>query len=503
MSATPPNSIFFSKVLRRLAITLLFLLLAGLVVIVFIPNTWLRELAGNKGSALLGREIAIDGDINIAWDWTTPKVSLHKLRIANLAESKDKDMLAIESLDFEVKIWKLFLAELNLPTLSLVKPKIILEKFTESHKNWDFPLFSKAHIASEAVLPNDRNSFPIIGSLSITEGQLTYRDMPKQLATQLTIASAKGGEGHEKDMYSVTGQGTLQNKPFSILAKGGSLSMLRNNTQPYPLKLNINMGNTRVNLEGTFSDPVLMTGVNAQLDLSGDNLADLFYLTGIPLPPTSPYKLSGHLQKQNGIWGFHDFKGQVGDSDLSGELTYDISKQRGLVKAELVSQLLDMKDLAGFIGATPTAGTLSAEQKAQAERKKASPHLLPDVPINLTRLRAADMNVRLKANRIKAPDLPINDLDIGFNIENGVLKMDPFNFGVAYGTISGSLILNGQKDIPIIQSDLLIKRLSFKQFFAKTQFEPLSAGYFGGRLQLKVAGVSLAEALATSNGRVI
>ncbi len=503
MSNTRPDSIGFSKIFRWLSITLLFLFLAGFVVIVFMPNTWLRELAGNKGSALLGRELAIDGDIHIAWDWTTPKVSLHQLRIANPPESKDKNMLTIDTLTFEIKIWKLFLAELNLPSISLVKPKIILEKYSDTNKNWDFPLFSRAHIAGDAVLPNGRNSFPIIGSLSITEGQLTYRDMPKQLATQLTIVSAKGGEGHENDIYSVTGQGTLQNKPFFIQAKGGSLSMLRKNTQPYPLTLNISMGSTRVNLEGTFADPVQMVGVDAQLDLRGDNLADLFYLTGIPLPPTPPYKLAGHLQKLDGIWGFHHFQGQVGDSDLSGELSYDISKDRGLIKAELVSQLLDMKDIAGFIGATPTEGTLSPAQKAQAEQLKTSPRLLPDVPINLIRLRAADMNIRLKANQIKAPDLPLNNLDFGFNIENGVLTMDPFNFGIANGAISGSLILDGRKDIPIIQSDLLIKRLSFKQFFAKTQFEPLSSGYFGGRLQLKGNGSSLANVLATSNGRII
>ena len=243
-----PDSIHFSKVYRWLGITLLILFLVGFAVIVFIPNTWLRELADNKGSVLLGCELAIDGDINIVWDWTTPKVTLHQLRIANLSESKDKNMLVIDTLTFEIKIWKLFLAELNLPSLSLIKPKIILEKFTETKNNWDFPLISKAHITGEAVLPNDRNSFPIIGSLSITEGQLTYRDRPKQLATQLTIVSAKGGEGHENALYSVIGQGTLQNKPFSIQAKGGSLSMLRNNSLPYPLTLNVNMGSTHVGL---------------------------------------------------------------------------------------------------------------------------------------------------------------------------------------------------------------------------------------------------------------
>lgn len=502
MSNIIPTSTRLSAVLRWIGIILLFLFLAGFAVIFFMPGDWLRDMAGTKGSALLGREFAIDGDINIDWDWTTPKVFLHKVRIANIPESRDPDMVAIDEINFQIRIWKLLLAELNLPSLSFIKPKIILEKFTAANKNWDFPLLSGANMASKAVLPEDRYNFPVIGLLSVDKGKLTYRDNPKKLAIILDIDTAQGGAGSQKDMYKLSGQGTLQDKPFSLQAKGGSLSMLRNNTAPYPLALTIKMGSTSMGIEGTFADPVQMAGVDAQLNLRGNNLADLFYLTGIPLPPTPPYKLSGHLQKKNQIWAFEKFKGQVGDSDLSGDLTYDIKSERGFVKANLVSQLLDMDDLAGFIGATPSKGTMSPEQKAQAERDKSNPRLLPDVPINLTRLRAADMDVRLKANQINAPDWPINNLDIGFNLQKGVLRLDPLNFGVANGTISGSLILDGQKNVPLIQSDLLIKRLSLKQFFTNPQFESLSAGHLGGRLKVKGNGRSLADVLATSDGRI-
>jgi uncharacterized protein involved in outer membrane biogenesis len=502
MSNTTPTSTRLSAVLRWIGIILLFLFLAGFAVIFFMPGDWLRDMAGTKGSALLGREFAIDGDINIDWDWTAPKVFLHKVRIANIPESKDPDMVAIDEINFQIRIWKLLLAELNLPSLSFIKPKIILEKFTATNKNWDFPLLSGANMASKAVLPEDRYNFPVIGLLSVDEGKLTYRDNPKKLAITLDIDTAHGGAGSQKNMYKLSGQGTLQNKPFSIQAKGGSLSMLRNNTAPYPLALTIKMGSTSMGIEGTFADPVQMAGVDAQLNLRGNNLADLFHLTRIPLPPTPPYKLSGHLQKKNQIWAFEKFKGQVGDSDLSGDLTYDSNSERGFVKANLVSQLLDMDDLAGFIGAAPSKGTMSPEQKAQAERDKSNPRLLPDVPINLTRLRAADMEVRLKANQINAPDWPINNLDIGFNLQKGVLRLDPLNFGVANGTISGSLILDGQKNVPLIQSDLLIKRLSLKQFFTNPQFESLSAGHLGGRLKVKGNGRSLADVLATSDGRI-
>ena len=495
MPNTNSTSTRLKVILRWIGITLLVSLLAGFVVIFFMPSDWLRNMANKTGSALLGREFAIEGDINIDWDWTTPQVSIHKLRIANLPESKNPNMVAIDEIDFQIRIWKLLKAELNLPKLKFTKPKIILEEFSATKKNWDFPTGDKS--------PDERSDFPVIGLLTIDEGKLTYRDHPKKLAVKLDIDTARGsGLESKKDMYKLSGQGILQDQPFSLQATGGSISTLRNTEKPYPLTFDLKMGSTRIDMEGTISDPAQMSGMNAQLNLQGNNLADLFYLTQIPLPPTPPYKLSGRLQKQKEIWKFQKFKGKVGDSDLSGDLTYDTKREPGFVKANLVSQLLQMDDLAGFIGATPSEGTLSPEQKAQAEREKASPRLLPDVPIDLTRLRATDMEARFKGKKITGTKFPFNDLDIGFNLQKGVLHLDPFNFGIADGTISGTLVLDGQKDVPQVQSDLLIKRLSLKQFFTDPKFESLSAGHFGGQLKVKGNGRSLAEVLATSNGRI-
>jgi uncharacterized protein involved in outer membrane biogenesis len=495
MPNTNSTSTRLKVILRWIGITLLVSLLAGFAVIFFMPSNWLRNMVNTTGSALLGREFAIEGDINIDWDWTTPQVSIRKLRIANLPESKNPNMVAIDEIDFQIRIWKLLKAELNLPKLKFTKPKIILEEFSATKKNWDFPTGDKS--------PDERSDFPVIDLLTIDEGKLTYRDHPKKLAVKLDIDTARGSELEaKKDMYKLSGQGILQDQPFSLQATGGSISTLRDTEKPYPLTFDLKMGSTRIDMEGTISDPAQMSGMNAQLNLQGNNLADLFYLTQIPLPPTPPYKLSGRLQKQKEIWKFQKFKGKVGDSDLSGELTYDTKREPGFVKANLVSQLLQMDDLAGFIGATPSEGTMSPEQKAQAEREKASPHLLPDAPIDLTRLRATDMEARFKGKKFTGTRFPFNDLDIGFNLQKGVLHLDPFNFGIADGTISGNLVLDGQKDVPQVQSDLLIKRLSLKQFFTDPKFESLAAGHIGGQVKIKGNGRSLAEVLATSNGRI-
>jgi len=495
MSDTKSTSPTWKVILRWIGITLLVSLLAGIAFLFFMPSDWLRNIINKTGSAALGREFAIEGAIDIDWDWTAPNVSVHKLRIANLPESKNPNMVAIDEIDFQIRIWKLLKAELNLPKLNFTKPNIVLEEFSDTKKNWDFKTEDKS--------PEDRGDFPVIGTLSVNDGKLTYRDHPKKLAVKLDVDTARGsGLENQQDRYKLSGQGILQDQPFSLQATGGSISTLRDTEKPYPLTFDLKMGSTRVDMEGTISDPAKLSGMNAQLNLQGNNLADLFHLTQIPLPPTPPYKLSGRLEKQNEIWKFQQFKGKVGDSDLSGDLSYDTKREPGFVKANLVSQLLQMDDLSGFIGATPSEGTLSPEQKAQAEREKASPHLLPDVPIDLTRLRATDMEARFKGKKITGTRFPFNDLDIGFNLQKGVLHLDPFNFGIADGTISGTLVLDGQKDVPHVQSDLLIKRLSLKQFFTNPKFESLSAGHFGGQLKVKGNGRSLADVLATSNGRI-
>jgi len=495
MSDTKSTSPTWKAILGWIGITLLVSLLAGIAFLFFMPSDWLRNIINKTGSAALGREFAIEGAIDIDWDWTAPNVSVYKLRIANLPESKNPNMVAIDEIDFQIRIWKLLKAELNLPKLNFTKPNIVLEEFSDTKKNWDFKTEDKS--------PEDRGDFPVIGTLSVNDGKLTYRDHPKKLAVKLDVDTARGsGLENQQDRYKLSGQGILQDQPFSLQATGGSISTLRDTEKPYPLTFDLKMGSTRVDMEGTISDPAKLSGMNAQLNLQGNNLADLFHLTQIPLPPTPPYKLSGRLEKQNEIWKFQQFKGKVGDSDLSGDLSYDTKREPGFVKANLVSQLLQMDDLAGFIGATPSEGTLSPEQKAQAEREKASPHLLPDVPIDLTRLRATDMEARFKGKKITGTRFPFNDLDIGFNLQKGVLHLDPFNFGIADGTISGTLVLDGQKDVPHVQSDLLIKRLSLKQFFTNPKFESLSAGHFGGQLKVKGNGRSLADVLATSNGRI-
>ena len=492
-------------ILRNVLLAFVALVVLGVVTLAMMPTEWINRMIGGKASNATGRELAIDGDITIDWDWKTPTVHVGKIRMSNIEGAADPQMVEIESLDFSIRIWKLLLFRLDLPELNISSPKIILEQDENGVKNWELPAMSKGNAAANAALPDSRGNFPLIGLMNIKDGTFIYRDKAKGLDLKLTVDTVQGDSRSQKDMFKLSGGGTFQDQKFTIDASGGSLKMLRGSDEPFPLKLDLGMGATKISVNGTFQDPVKLEGVDTILDIRGDNLADLFYLTSIPLPPSPPYSLSGTLKKSGDLWSFNEFSGKVGDSDLGGNATYDVSGERGFLKADLKSALLDIDDIGGFIGVAPSTKkgeTASAEQKQQAREQAADSKVLPDVKLDLTRLRATDLDVTLKVAKIDAPGIPLSTMNVRFDLNDGLLKLNPMDLGVAGGIIDGELALDGRENTPDVKMDLNLKKLKLKPFFSGSQFESFSSGTFGGRIVLAGKGKSLAEVLAVSDGHV-
>ena len=174
-----------------------------------------------------------------------------------------------------------------------------------------------------------------------------------------------------------------------------------------------------------------MKGEDVTLDIQGDDMANLYPLIRLVFPSTPPYRLKGHLKHDGKVWSFSNFSGRVGDSDLSGNIRVDTAPKRPFMKADLVSNLLDFDDLAGFIGGKPGTApgeTASEEQKKQAAAEKDSDRIFPDQRYDLERLRAMDADVRLRAKKILAPKLPIDDL-------NATIKLERRSFALLAGGI--------------------------------------------------------------------
>ncbi|MGE8226004.1 MAG: AsmA family protein, partial [Stenotrophomonas sp.] len=226
---------------------------------------------------------------------------------------------------------------------------------------------------------------------------------------------------------------------------------------------------------------------------------------GIAIPSSPPYRLDGRLKREYQRWRYEKFSGRVGDSDLAGDVEIDVAGERPRLTANLLSKRLDFDDLAGFIGAPPKTGgdeSANAEQKAEAARLAAKPTLLPDKPYDLSKLRAMDADVRWKAQHISAPKLPLDDMDAHLLLDNGLLRLEPLNFGVAGGDIRSTIRMDARRPQISTTLNASLRGVQLGQLFPDAKLAEQASGGISGNIRLSGNGNSIAAMLGSSNGDV-
>ena len=448
-------------------------------------------------STATGRQLNINGDINLDLGWIS-KVSATDIQFANAEWSKHPQMAQIGLFDVEIDLWQLVRHfRLVLPTVTISEPKVILEKNADGSANWEFRT-----PVTEPMVPEERTEFPVIEKLIIKGGTLLFDDQVSKTQVDLKVIEAEGA-GFLDAPVKLKAEGTYQKLPLTISFDGGSYENLRSSKEPYPLKINIAVGKLKANINGNMTEPLEMKGEDVTLDVQGDDMANLYPLIRLVFPSTPPYKLKGHLKHEGNIWSFSNFAGRVGGSDLAGTIRVDTGPKRPVMKADLVSNLLDFKDLAGFIGGNPNtnnSATAPAEESKIAASKTESERIFPDQRYDLERLRSMDADVRLRAKRILAPSLPIDDLNAKLSLNNGVLSFTPAMFGVANGRMEIYSTFDGSKPVPKVKIDARLRDLDLKRFLGQSSFAQQTLSPIGGQVALSGTGNSFRELMATASG---
>lgn len=495
--------------ISAVATLLLFALITTSLIIFSEPAV--RWFVEQRGSDAIGRDLRIDGSLSIDWHWGDASVHAKNLRMSNADGYREPDMITVENVSFTIKLWPLLFGRFELSKVLLEKPVVILEQKSEDEMNWLFsiakPKDKKPESDTESKL---WSRVGLHDRLNIKNGRLVYRNALREVTLDLKLDSViaeneDADNNNDPFEYSLSGSGKLQNQPMTLSALIGSLDALRNPSLNFPVRFSLDMKDTRVEMDGVLKDPINFSGVDTQLTIKGTNLADIYYLTAIPLPPTPPYTLKGQLTKIDGVWGYTNFVGEVGESDLSGNLSYDVNGARGFLQADLTSNVLDSEDLGGFIGLPPSleADDITEAQKQAAIEKKTSARLIPDVPLNVERLRATDLDVMLEAKKIDAPNLPFKGMTVNFKLKDGVLRLEPFEAILADGKVDGVVEVDARSDIPPMKMQLNLRHLSLNRFFENTRFASTTKGFFGGNLSLTGEGKSLADVLGSSEGNMV
>ena len=312
-----------------------------------------------------------------------------------------------------------------------------------------------------------------------------------------------------------TGRGRFRDfEPVSFEAHAGSEANLKDPQARYPLDLTLQAGDSKASAKGSVDHPLDDTGLDVDVALQGPDLQALGKVVKHSLPATSPYDLRGKVtfEADHQRWNLVAIQGTIGDSDLEGDVSLELSSSRPTVVADLKSKRLDFDDLGVLVGKPPDTQpgeTASPAQRQEAAAAKAAPDVLPDKPFDLPDLKMVDARVKFEGESVEARKVPLQNLSVELTLEDGQLRLDPVRLGVADGELeavagfdSKEGALDGDLNLSLKQIKLgqLLSRFNIK--LAGITLEKEGVGTFGGRAQLKGHGNSIHDLAASAEGEV-
>jgi AsmA family protein len=481
----------------------LLLAIGGLAL--FFDWNWLRDPATNFASEKTGRSIKLT-DLQGQWS-LRPTVRLQDVHIANAEWAEAEEFFSAELIEVQLDLPELLRGRTVIPHVRLVNPDIALEMREDGTANWNLVGSEHADAA-----PDERSEVPLIGRFAIEGGRIRYKDPKRKLDLdgKLSTAEVKGGEG--KSEVRLEGNGTLQGEKFQIKATGGSLLSLRENEEPYPLKIEIEAVDSQATIAGMLDDPITFDGVDLKVQLKGPNLARLTKITGVPLPLTPQYDLQSRLERDGKVFNLTGIKGKMGNSDLSGRLKIDGSKERTYLEADLASNKLDYRDVGFLIGVKPGEegeGMAKAEdEQGEGDRvenedgKKAPKRVLPDAPLSVEQVRETDAKVRFKAKQVEAPNVPLSGVDLTLELKDGILHMKPLTVGVAGGTTIADIRIDARDEPIRTDYDIKLKAYELKEFLESAGQKNAGRGRIDGRVKLTGWGATVRDSVGNADGDI-
>ncbi|MHB1678508.1 MAG: AsmA family protein [Sulfuriferula sp.] len=489
------------RTLKRLGYGLGTLALLIIIFIFFFDWNWLRHPIERMVAKKTGRALIIKGNLNVKLGWPLTWVQVADITFANPAWAGQPQMLTVKRIDSSISMARLFKREIWLPTVRLEQPQVFLEIAPDGRKNWLLDRNQK-----------DNKSSPKIGNLIMDSGQVTYLDSAlnthilAQLSTRQTSPDGSGAIL----VFSATGK--FKGLPLEASGSGGQVLALNDQATPYPLNISARLGPTRIQAAGTVTNLAHFSAVDLNLAISGTSLDQLYPLIGMALPRTPKYATKGHLLHNAKQWRYENFIGHVGESDIAGNFTVDQSGKRPFLRGNLTSKLLDLADLGPLIGEKKSVSTSQSasqnpnlsQKTAQADAIKKTHNVLPNIPFRTQRWGSVNADVTIHATRIlRAKALPIENLMTRIQMRDSVLTLNPLDFGVAGGTLTGNIILDGQRN-PIHAAVLIhARKLLLKKLFPTVKLSQTSIGQINGDFDLSGNGDAIKEMLGTANGKIV
>lgn len=543
------------------------LVVAGYIIL----TTWdfdeLRQLAQEQARKITGRDLRIEGPIDIAFS-LTPAITLQDIRFENMPGGSAEEMAQIDRLEVQVALLPLLQRQIEIKQFLLQDAEILLETNSEGQANWIFasrdePAEPEQQV-EEAAQTQERvqQQLPRLENVTIEDSRLIWRNGVTGQEFAVNLANARLAE--RDDRLEVEASGAYQEVDFAAEGTVGTPQELLAGGS-FPMDLTGHLATTRYSLSGALSGLPEQLGADVQVSLEGDDLPAFSRLAGQDLPDIGTYALEGRVTYDGETATFQQVEARVGESllavtgearsltsgapvvetslagegpaleqlaalagvdlhplgawrlegqvdatsdriaidDLSlhlgemglqGAIELALGGARPALKGQLASQGLDLTALLPEDQESP--------QDSGSGGGEDSPFVIPDTPLPLEALQAADAYLELKVDRLRLPnELEFENIDLAVRLSAGDLTLQPRTFGFYDGDLAGTIRIDTSQQPAALSTDLQLQGLDIGRLMREREITDAMRGLLHAKLAVNGRGNSPRAIASTLNGR--
>jgi uncharacterized protein involved in outer membrane biogenesis len=345
---------------------------------------------------------------------------------------------------------------------------------------------------------------PLIRSLSMPNARVHLDDRRRHLKFDGTVSAQDLPGQSLRPPLRIQGAGELNGREANFTVNGDPLATVVRD-QPYRFEFTEDSSGSRLTGQGVMPHPFNFQMMDATFEAAGEDMKDLYFLTGLKLPDTGTYHLSGKVARRGLRLQFTDLDAASGHSDMRGTVSIDVKLSLpSHVEADLRSHLLRVSDL-GRRAAGRAPKPVEGPQR-----------LLPDTPFRLAGVRRSDTVVNFHAQALEAGPVALNTVAAKVTLDHGSIVVAPLSAASRQGKITGELKFDATRDVPAAEVDVKATSLRLGQLareHAKSPDKPDTDaggdthpppvdGPLNARVTLKGRGNSVHELASKANGRV-
>ena len=450
-------------------------LLAGAAV--FLSSDSFRRMLIDSLAARSGRRIEVNGRFRVDFISFTPHVVAERVIIGNPPWMPPGNTAEIERLSLVCDIplpWR----KTTIRKLEMTGATLHLIRDEASRTNWQThapgtPRGGSGHLIRRLYMPNAR--------LDLNDARRHI-----QFSGKVSAHDVRGADG--ATWLRIAGAGQLNGRAASFALNGDPLATA-SRERPYRFTFAERSAAARLSGRGFLPRPFAIDALDATFEVTGASMHDIFFLVGMHLPNTAPFRMSGKLTRRGPRSTFSDMQAHFGESDLGGTIVTERIRDRSHVTADLHASSFRLVDL----GRHDASG-------APIRTKAAKPLLLPDVQLPLNVLNRRDAAIRFSADTLLMRSMPLHAFDATGTLDRGVLKVPELSAAFRDAHVTGSVTIDARHETPITDADLRVSGLQLGQFFRKAGSQPPLEGLLYARVQIAGRGNSLHQVAASANG---